>query len=131
VPFRIVPERSEAPEDFVQSASAKGSDVFDDDVARADFFDEAVVFVPESTSFAGESCAVPCDANVLARESPADDVDCVMDIFRCKGLNVIKNRHVRPVFFEYLSAYGIDFAERNGLHSCALKAERKAAYARK
>ena len=37
VPLRIIPERSDFPEDSIQSTRAKGTNVFDDDPARADF----------------------------------------------------------------------------------------------
>ena len=80
MPLRIVPERVEATEDFVQSARAKGCNILDDDVARVDFFDEPTVFVPEATSLSGKP--VTGDADVLAGKSPADDVDCFMYVFR-------------------------------------------------
>jgi hypothetical protein len=66
VPLRIIPERSEPPEHLVQSASAKGRDVFDDDVARPDFLDEPGVFAPEPGSLAVKPGTLSGDAKILA-----------------------------------------------------------------
>jgi hypothetical protein len=125
VPLRIVPERVEATEDFVQSARAKGCNILDDDVARVDFFDETAIFVPKTASLASESESVTGDADVLAGESSADNVNGFMYVLGGKSFNVFKNRHVWPVFLKNSTAYGVNFAERNGSHTCTLKPERK------
>jgi hypothetical protein len=80
VPFRIKPERREAAEDFVQSSSAKGCNIFNDDVPRLRFFDESVELIPETGSFARESGSESSDTDILARESSAYNVNCFMYI---------------------------------------------------
>ena len=50
VPLRVIPDLSEAPENFVQSPRAKGTDVFDDGKLRVGFFNESKVLKPETTS---------------------------------------------------------------------------------
>jgi hypothetical protein len=82
MPFRIVPERREAAEDFVQSSSAKGCNILNDDVLRSRFFNEPVEFVPKTGSFARKAGSESGNADVLARESSAYNVNCFMDIFR-------------------------------------------------
>jgi hypothetical protein len=57
MPFRIVPERSERPEHAIQSPRAKGADVFDEDVARADLVNEAGVLEPKAAPLSAESGA--------------------------------------------------------------------------
>ena len=75
VPFRIKPERSEFPEHNFQSARAKGDDVFNEDVPRARFFNEAPVLAPKPGSVAGESGTASEQANVLAWEASANNVN--------------------------------------------------------
>ena len=74
VPLRIVPDRSERPEHLVQSARAKGCDVFGDDPARARFGDDAVHFPPEAASLSRQSGAFAGEADVLAGKPAGDDV---------------------------------------------------------
>jgi hypothetical protein len=75
VPLRIIPERSEAPEDGIQSARAKGAGIFDDDPRRADLVDEPVELEPEAAAFTGKSCSLSCEADILAGEPSTDDID--------------------------------------------------------
>ena len=75
VPFCVIPERSDFPEHLIQSARAKGTDVFDDDPRRPAFFDEPTVLGPEAGSLAAESDALACGADVLARKSSANNVN--------------------------------------------------------
>lgn len=82
MPFRIIADLSEPPEDFVQSARAKGGDVFDEDPFRPDLGDEAEELEPETGAAAGEPGAFAGEADVLAREPASDDVD-VREIILC------------------------------------------------
>jgi hypothetical protein len=50
VPFRVIPDLMEAPENFVQSSRAKVTNVLDDRVVGLDFFDDPVELIPETTS---------------------------------------------------------------------------------
>ena len=75
MPFRIIPERSERPEHLIQSARTKGADIFDEDVARLEDFDRFGVLEPESAALASESGAFSGEADVLARESSAQEVN--------------------------------------------------------
>src|SRR3546814_2603691 len=50
MPFRIVPERCEAMEDDVQSASAEGGHIFNDDPFGLKLADEAEILKPQARS---------------------------------------------------------------------------------
>lgn len=123
VPLRIIPERSEAPEHLVQSARAKGWDVFDDDPARARFLDDAEVFEPQAGTLSAEAGATAGDADVLAGEASADEVGnnsiCAQSLAG-DGSNVVINRHSRPMLRQDLAAERLDFAEGNGGHPSPL-----------
>jgi hypothetical protein len=78
VPFRIIPDLRERPENLVQSSTAKGADVFDDRVARTDFVDETVVLEPEAAALSCKSCAEAGHADVLTRKSASENVDLLI-----------------------------------------------------
>jgi hypothetical protein len=126
VPLRIIPERSEAPEDDVQSARAKGADVFDDDPRRADFRDEAVELEPEAAAFTGKSCSFSCEADILAGESSTDDIDFLRHIGGGQCGHIFKNRYVGPVLTQHQPSFGVDLAKRGGPHARALQPQREA-----
>jgi hypothetical protein len=75
MPLRIIPDRSEPPENLVQSARAKGSNVFDERDFRADFGDKTEELEPEAGSRAIKACATSGQTDVLAWEASADGVD--------------------------------------------------------
>ena len=75
MPLRIVPERSERPEYLIQSARAKGGDIFDEDVARLERVDRFGVLEPEAATFSTESGAFPGETDVLTGESAAQEIN--------------------------------------------------------
>src|SRR5579863_5394056 len=74
MPFRIIPDLSERPEHCVQSARAKGADIFDDRPLRADFRDESVEFEPQAAPFSGQPGTVSGKADVLTGESAREHI---------------------------------------------------------
>ena len=130
MPLRIIPERSEAPEHDVQSARAKGGDVFDDDPARARFLDDAEILEPETGTTAGESCAFAGDGKVLAGKPAADQIDGHAMPGQQLGAhspNVVMDGHPWPMLRQHAPAERFDLAEHRGRHACAFQAEAKAA----
>lgn len=126
VPFRIIPERSETPEHDVQSARAKGRDVFDDDPPRPDFADDAEVFEPQAGTTASEPSAASRNADVLAGKTPAYQIDgaCLLrNHHAIESGNVIVNWNPWPVFCQDSPAERLYFAEHGGLHAGALQPE--------
>jgi hypothetical protein len=123
VPFRVIPERSDLPEHLIQSASAKGADVFNDDPTRPNFLDEPAVFAPQPRALSRKpgSCAADC-ADVLARESSSDNVNWA-DVFGAQVTHILEAGHVRPMLPKHCSAVGVDFAEGDGTHSGSLEPE--------
>jgi hypothetical protein len=108
MPFRIIPERSERPEHSIQSARAKGADIFDEDVARLEDFDRFGVLEPEPAAFASEPGAFSGEADVLAGEASAQEINGFNGSpINCANISVSLN--VRPVFGEHPLTVGVDF----------------------
>ena len=118
VPFRIIPDRSEPAEADVQSSRSKGSDVFGDEVARARFLDDPEHFKPESGPLTVEPGTFAGDADILARETAAHDVNARnTDGSKSVGADlsdVIENRNVGPVATENPPGVIVSFTECNG-----------------
>lgn len=137
IPPSIVPERSEAPEHLVQSAMAKGRDVFDDGPFRAEFTDDPGVLPPEAGAFSREARARSREADVLARKSTADEVGTTgaggheFIIIAPRQRSHVVEKHRVPMIGQDASAIFIRFAERHGFHAGPLKAEREGANAGK
>ena len=108
MPFRIIPERSERPEHSIQSARAKGADIFDEDVARLEDFDRFGVLEPESAAFAGESSAFSGKADVLAGESSTQEIDG-FDGSPINCANISVSLDVRPMLGEHSLTVWVDF----------------------
>ena len=134
MPLRIIPERSEAPEDDFQSARSKGADVFDEDPRRADFFDEAAEIKPQSAPFSFKTDAFSGVADVLTGEASADGVNGNSICFqtRCGECgNIVIYRYLRPMFCQHAAGVWLDLAESDRLKAAGLlKAQRETAYAR-
>ena len=127
MPFRIIPERSERPEYLIQSARAKGADIFDEDVARLEDFDRFGVLEPESAAFAGESGAFSGEANVLTGEPTAQEIDGFNGSpINCANISV--SLDVRPVFSEHSLTVGIDFNLPCDVKTGSRKAKVKSSY---
>jgi len=75
VPLRIIPDRSEVLENSVKATGAQGWDVFRDDPTWPDLFDEAPVMCPQTGSCSVDARAFARDADVLAGEAPAEEVN--------------------------------------------------------
>ena len=96
VPLRVIPERRDFPEHRIQSARAKGADVFDDDPRRPALLDEPAVFTPEAGSLSAQPCPFAGKADVLAWESSANKVNWP-NVEGVEGSHVLEARHAWPV----------------------------------
>lgn len=131
VPFRIVAERSKAPEDDSQSATAKDRDIFGDNVARSDFVDDAEHLEPETGALPFEPPPLSGAADVLTRKSAADDINDARISGGIEASNVMENRNLRPMASENPSCVRVNFAEADGAKAAGLlKAKAEAPYAR-
>lgn len=131
MPFRIIPDLRERPEDSVQSARAKGRYVFDDDPPRIDLGDEAVELEPEAAALPGETGSLSRIADVLAGEASADDIDgnsICREALDCECLDVVIDGDSGPVLAQYLARELLDLAEGDGLEvTRLLQAQRETA----
>src|SRR5437762_2962732 len=71
IPLRIEADLSQGPENLIQSASAKGCNVFDDRPAWLGIPDEPEGFPPQTRPFAAEPDPLAGETDVLAWEAAA------------------------------------------------------------
>src|SRR5262245_31497877 len=95
---RSVPQHMQVSPHEGQPTSRTGGDVFDDDEARRDLFDDAREFSPESGSLSRESFALACTRDVLTRESPAEHITTGGAF---EGRDIVEPFHVRPMLREH------------------------------
>jgi hypothetical protein len=74
-PFRVIPVRGQRPEYGIQPPNKQRCDVLHEDVSGSKHANHAGEFVPESRTLAHEPGALAGEANVLAGEPPADEVN--------------------------------------------------------
>jgi hypothetical protein len=125
VPFRVIPERGKRPENGVHSSSKERSDVLHEDVSGSYIANDPSELVPKTGPSAGESGTFSGDANVLAWEAAADEVDGVVALRRERP-HVFVLRDFRPVLFEDCSRIWFDLHLPLAFHPRSFKAEREA-----
>jgi len=133
VPFRIIPERGQGSENTVKPSTKQSCDVLHDDVLRSKFANKTGVLCPEARPFALNPCASSGDADVLAGEAPADDINSNSICGKSIGgefSDIFVNRDVGPMLGEDTTGERFDFAEGDSLKAArALQAEAKASNA--
>lgn len=138
MPFRIIPERGQGSENGIQPSRKQRSDVLQDDEAWSQFANKTGDLVEQAASCACQSCAKSCEADVLAGETAADNVNgnsTGSKSFAGKLAHVAVAGHVGPVLGEDFAGVFFDFAERDGFEAIvcspfkmgALQAEAEAA----
>src|SRR5690606_20558281 len=101
VPFRIIPARGQVSEYDIQPSRKQRCDVLHDDVAGSKLANDPGKLSPQAGTFAGNSCSLSGIANVLARESSADEIDG-REIVSADLSHVSESKGVRPVSFKDL-----------------------------
>jgi hypothetical protein len=135
VPFRIVPEGGQVPENSAKPSSPLASkqvcDVLHEDVARSKFASQAGDLAPKTRAFALQTRAKSGNRQVLAGEPAADDIDGNSSLGKSvagEGSHVIEARNLGPMLRQHLAGEWVDLAEGDRLEPArALKAEREAA----
>jgi hypothetical protein len=127
MPFRIIPERSERPEYLIQSARAKGGDIFDEDVARFKRVDRFGVLKPEAATFSAKSSPFPCEADILARKSAAQEING-FNSRPVGGSNVSVSGNVGPMLGEHSLTVGVDFNLPCDFKTGSFKSKVKSSY---
>jgi hypothetical protein len=72
-PFRIVPQRGQVAKNSSESPRSEYWGVFHEDETGSNLANDPGKFAPKPGPGSGDSCALPCGADVLAWESPTDD----------------------------------------------------------
>jgi hypothetical protein len=99
MPFRIKPDFGQVSENGSESSSSESWDVFDDHPSGPNCANDPSKIVPKTGPFACESCSLASDADVLAWESAADEVNAVVSGWgECANVAVFRN--VWPVLPE-------------------------------
>lgn len=134
MPLRIIPERAELAEHGFQSTRAKDRTVLKDDSPWPKIGDEADNLTPKPTLRPLRSSHSAGEADVLAGEAPADDVNgnsiCAQSVGG-KVSNVMVAGNLRPVAGKDRAGVRFNLAERDRLESTrALKAQVEPADAR-
>jgi hypothetical protein len=128
VPLRVIPERGQVSENALKAPSKQSCDVLHEHVARSKLANHTGVLAPKTRARPVDPGAPAGDADVLAREPSAQDVDP----FDCSCPDVPDIRHakhVRPVLRKNSLAERVDLALPQNSHACSLEAEVEAANA--
>ncbi len=117
--------------DPVRAADAQSRAVLSHHPTGSQFGDEALHLVPEAAAGAAEAAALSGGADILAGETPADEVGGA-DAVRAQALggkpaHVVVERDAGPVPGEDAAALGVALAEGDGVHSRPVQAEAEAA----
>jgi hypothetical protein len=75
VPFRIKPERGQVSENSVKAPSKQSCDVLHEDVSGSYLANNSGVLRPKAAALARKACTFSGEADVLARETAADEID--------------------------------------------------------
>jgi hypothetical protein len=128
--FHLVTELVEPGDNDVQAPPNESSDVFDDDRPRPELFDDAEVLEPQSTSGSFEAGSFAGEADVLAREAPAQHVD-PREIGSTNCSDIFEPLGVGPVLGEDGTAERVELdLEEDGSKSCLLQTFFEAAHSR-
>ena len=102
VPRRIEPERGQVTEHFTESppvvSGKEPRDVLHEHEARSNVRNDPAILAPEARPLARESGALSGEADVLAGEAAADEVDGGESV---DGADVVISNSVRPVLREH------------------------------
>lgn len=131
MPFRIIPDRSEAPENDFQAVSAKAGDVLNDDDFWPALVDEPEEFEPQPGSLAGKPIPASGLGQVLAGEPSAKGVNgnsICCETFGTDSSDIVITGHLWPMLRQLPAAEWADFAEGDRLEARALKAKVEATY---
>ena len=131
MPLCIIPDRSEAPKQDVQSSSAKGDDVFAEDIGRLEFVDKSKLLEPQAGSLAADTdrSAVGV-ADVLTREPSGDDVGSLGKVGSFQIADVGEMLRGGPVAFQHRLRVRVVVAQGDRRHPGALHPERRTADSR-
>jgi hypothetical protein len=127
VPLRVIPERGKVAENGSHSPSKQRCDVLHDDVSGSYFANDPSELVPKTGPLSCESSSFSCNADVLAGEAAADEIDGPISVAGREGSHVTVARHVGPVLGEDAVGIVINLHPPLAGHAGTFKAEIEAA----
>jgi hypothetical protein len=120
MPFRIVPDLGQRPENSVQSPSKQRCHVFQHNCSRSQFANHAKGLKEQSTSLSIQSCPRSGVGNILAGEASADNVDCFEAVTSALS-DVAFSVDVRPMLFKDFRCVVVNFHLPFAGHSSPLE----------
>jgi hypothetical protein len=124
MPFRIKPDFGQVSENGSKPSSSESWDVFDDHPFGPYCANDPSELVPKTGPCTGEAGTFSGNADVLAWESAADEVNAVVALRRERP-HVFMLRDFRPVLFKDCGRIRVDLHLPLARHSCSLKPERE------
>jgi len=126
VPFRVIPEREKVAEYGIHPSRKQRCDVLHNDVSRSKLANDPRELVPKTGPFTGKTGSFSSNADVLAGEPSADDIDAVVVSCRWEGSHVVVPSHIGPMFLQHSSCIVVNLHLPSALHPGSLKPEREA-----
>jgi hypothetical protein len=129
MPLRIIAVLGQSPEKVAHPSMKQRCHVLHDCELRSYHANGSKIFPPEATTFAGKAGAsafdadCSCNANILARETTADDLG--VDPGGVEGGDIIVDWDIRPSLGQHRSGARIILTECDCSHPCPFKAKGK------
>jgi hypothetical protein len=130
VPLRVIPERGKVAENGSHSPSKQRCDVLHDDVSGSYFANDPSELVPKTGPLSCESSSFSCNADVLAGEAAADEIDGPISLGCWESPHVVVSWDVGPMLGEDAVGVVIYFDLPLADHPGPLQAEIEAADSR-
>jgi len=121
-PFRIIPHLGQVSKDSSKPSNNQIWRIFHEDVSGFHFANDSCHFSPQSAPGPSDARALAGAADVLAWESPADDINPPSPRLAVEGSHVVPDweawQHSIPLpLQEHLAAVGLDFNGANRVMS--------------
>jgi hypothetical protein len=126
VPFRVIPERGKIPENGSHSSSKERCHVFHEHISWSYLANDPSELVPKTGPSSGEPGTFSGDADVLAWEAAADEVNAPLALRRERP-HVFMLRDFRPVLFEDCGCIRVNLHLPLAFHPSPFKAQREPA----
>jgi hypothetical protein len=121
MPFRIVPDLGQRPENSVQSPSKQRCHVFQHNDSRSEFANQANGLEEQSRAFAVKSCPESGVGNILTGEASANNVD-PLEVVLSALSDVAFSVDAWPMLFKDFRCVVIDFHLPFANHAGTFKA---------
>jgi hypothetical protein len=130
MPFRIVPDLGQRPENSVHSSSKQRCHVLQHNNSGLEFSNHANGLEEQSASLAIKSCPSSGVGNILTWETACNDID-PFKVVRSAFSDVFFAVDFRPVLCEDIAGVVVDFDLPLALHSCSFKSKIESSYSSK